>query len=84
MIERQVIVTWHTPEEKLPPVEQMVVASISGRRGNITFDHTFAIVEWWGDEGWIISDWIISEDDLHMDEFVVHAWCDLEPYGGKS
>lgn len=32
MIERMPIVTWYTPAEKLPPVGQIVVASISGSR----------------------------------------------------
>ena len=41
LIERQVIVTWHTPEEKLPPVGEIVVASISGRRGDISYDHAY-------------------------------------------
>ena len=77
MIERQVIATWHRPEEKLPPEGQIVVASISGFTKHTTYDHTFALVEWYGDGlGWELT------DDNNLDEFTVHAWCDLEPYGG--
>ena len=25
-----------------------------------------------------------KEGDIELDEFVVHAWADLTPYGGKS
>ena len=77
MIERMPIVTWYTPEEKLPPVGQIVVASISGFTKHTTYDHTFALVEWYDDGfGWTVP------DDEELVEFVVHAWCDLEPYGG--
>lgn len=76
MIERQVIVTWHTPEEKLPEEGLFVVVSFSGKAGNITYDHTFGIAEWWNDgDGWELYN--------APDEFTIHAWCDLEPYGGK-
>ena len=77
VIERQVIATWYTPEEDLPEEGEIVVATVSGKSGNVKYDSTFALVEWWKDTGWVMS-----EDDKQMDEFVVHAWCDLEPYGG--
>lgn len=77
MIERQVIVTWYTPEEDLPEEGEIVVATVSGMSGNVKYENTFALVEWWKDAGWMMS-----EDDNQLDEFVVHAWCDLEPYGG--
>ena len=41
MIERQVIVTWHKPDEKLPEEGVFVVVSFSGKAGNIRYDHTF-------------------------------------------
>ena len=76
-IERQTIVTWYRPDEKLPPEGDIVVATVSGRRGkNITYDHAFALVSWFPDGlGFAL-------EDIHLDEFTVHAWCDLEPYKG--
>ena len=79
MIERQVIVTWHTPAEKLPPVEEEVIVTISGNSKHTTYDHVFALAVWEGEFGWALTDY----QDI-IDEFTVHAWCDLEPYGGKS
>lgn len=77
MIERQVIVTWYEPWENVPEEGEIVVATISGKRGNVKYENTFALVEWWKGTGWVMS-----EDSIKMDEFVVHAWCDLELYGG--
>lgn len=77
MIERQVIVTWYTPEEKLPAEGNFVVVSYSGRYGNVRCDHTFGIAEWFNDGlGWLIEG---LPDDA---EITVHAWADLEPYKG--
>lgn len=78
-IERQVIVTWYTPEEKLPAEGITVVASISGRWENVTYDHAFALVEWFNDGlGFTMSE--VPE----RKGFTVHAWCDLEPYGSQE
>ena len=79
MIERQVIATWHRPEEKLPEPGEIVIATVSGRRRNTTYDHTFMLVEWYDDGfGWEPT------DGKKLNEFVVHAWCDLKPYGMKE
>ena len=78
MIERQVIVTWHTPAEKLPEKFQTDVATISGKGIGVKYDHAFGLIEWTGDQ------WDMDMVDVDWTEFVVHAWCDLEPYGGKS
>lgn len=76
LIERQVINTWYRPKEKLPPEEwDTVICTISGRAGNITFDHAIEIMGFDQDSGW----WSYSRE---FDELVVHAWCDLEPYKG--
>ena len=78
MIERQQFVTWYTPEEKMPKEGNITVVTISGKRGNITYYHSFALAEWYNDGlGWNLT-------DIDMDEFTVHAWADLTPYGGKS
>ena len=79
LTERQVIVTWYTPEEKLPEEGIFVVATVSGKGPNVTYDHTLMIAKWWGEEGWEISGL-----DFDTEEYVVHAWCDLEPYGGGA
>lgn len=74
-IERQTIVTWYTPEEKHPEEGRIVVASVSGRKKNVTYDHTFTLVSWFEDG----LGYTLENDEL--EEFTVHAWCDLEPYG---
>lgn len=76
MIERQTIVTWYAPAEKLPPEDIFVVVTISGRQGHTTYEHALMLAIWFEDEGWII-DGIEEGADV-----TVHAWCDLEPYGG--
>ena len=74
MIERMQIVNWYTPEEKMPPEGKMVVVTISGKCGSTSMDHAVSIATWFDDgEGWMLN-----ED---ADEFTVHAWCDLKPYG---
>lgn len=78
MIERQVFVTWYTPEEKLPPDDIFVIATISGKCGGVTYDHTFAIATYYSDEGWCFDGMDPEESDASI---TVNAWCDLEPYG---
>ena len=76
LIERQVFVTWYTPEEKLPERDTVVLATISGTGNNIEYYHAFALAEWCRNgEGWFL-------EDAELDTFTVHAWCDIEPYGG--
>ena len=77
MVVRQDIVTWYEPAEKLPPEGQIVVGTISGRKGSITYDHALTLLEWYTD-GWVLT------EGEEMDEFELHAWCDLDPYGGGS
>ena len=77
MIERQVIVNWYTPEEKLPEEGEFVIVTFSGNDQDhrIKYDHTFGIAEWCNDgEGWYLYD--------GPPEFTIHAWSDLEPYQG--
>lgn len=77
MIERQVIVTWYTPEEKLPLEDEYVFCTISGRAKNITFNNAVALMCYCKDEGW----YSLEHD---FDELEVLAWCDLQPYGGDK
>lgn len=79
-VERQTIVTWHRPEERLPDDSCFVIVSVSGKFGHVTYDHAFAIgnyVE--DDDGWWFDDPLLER--FH-DDVTVHAWADLEPYGG--
>ena len=78
LIERQVFVTWYTPDEKLPPEGLIVVATVSGHGANVTFDHAFVLAEWYAEGlGWNLT-------DVTLSDFTVHAWCDLEPYGAEE
>lgn len=78
MIERQVITTWYKPSEKLPEDGNIVVVTISGHTGNVTYDHAFALASYYDDgDGWMLEDYVI-------DNFSIHAWCDLDPYGGTE
>lgn len=73
----QVPVTWY-PEEMQPEEGKIVVVSISGQAGGCTYDHAFALATWVNDGlGWMI-------EDVELDSFEVHAWCDLEPFGGRD
>lgn len=76
-IERQVIVTWHKPEEKLPPEYVSVVATISGKRKNSIYEQAMVMMEW-GDDG---CGWMPVEGP-DFDELTVHAWADLDSYEG--
>lgn len=80
MIERQVITTWHTPEEKAPQEGEIVVVTISGRARNVGFDHALEVAEYYKDEGWFFENMILNSGA----DLTVHAWADLEPYGGKG
>lgn len=77
-IERQVIVTWYTPEERLPEEDVYVVVTMSGHGPYVTYDHALMLATWCEDEGWMIDGLNIDTDEKSI---VVHAWADLEPYG---
>jgi len=83
MIERQVIVTWFTPEEKLPEEGMLVVLSVSGHIGdNIELDHTLKIGSYYEDGlGWDFEGVDEEREDI---DITVHAWADLSPYGFKE
>jgi len=79
IIERQVIATWYTPEEKLPPEDWHVLVTVSGRDGNFIYDHALQIAAWMDDGlGWMVEGF---SDDA---QFTVHAWCDIDPYDFKE
>lgn len=80
MVERQVITTWYKPEEKLPKDGVFVVATISGKTRNITFDHALVTAEYYQGDGWCVEPFDFS---LKHAWLKVHAWADLEPYKGE-
>ena len=77
MIERQVIVDWYTPDQKVPPENIGVITTISGKVGDTQYDHAMVTLFWSNEEGWYSSDY-------DFDYLIVHAWCDLNPYGLKG
>lgn len=80
--ERQVIVTWYKPEEKLPPDETRVVVTFSGITKDTIYSHVIGVA-------WCCSEYECVEpawqiDGLSIDDTVkmhVEAWADLKPYG---
>lgn len=84
MIERQTFVTWYTPEEKKPPEGEIVIVTVSGHVATgttiaVKYDHAFAKATWFDDGyGWELEDVELEEG------YIIHAWCDLEPYGVKE
>lgn len=79
--ERQVIVTWYTPEEKLPPEDVYAVITFSGRRNDYqSYEHAIGTGAYYSDEGWMIE----GMDETESDLMTVEAWCDLDAYGMKQ
>lgn len=77
MIERQVIVTWYDPADKLPEEDIIVVATVSVSCKGLRLERTLLTMSYGGEDGWYAT-------DLQLDDVIVHGWCDLEPYkGGK-
>ena len=72
----QVIVQWHRPSQE-PKEGEIVVATVSYDVGSCHCDHVLDEVWYWKDIGYELS------DGSEVDNLVVHAWCDLEPYGGE-
>ena len=57
MIEKQVITTWNTPEEKMPPEDMIVAVTYSGKDGNIGSDHALGAATWSYDgPGWLVNE----------------------------
>lgn len=80
VVERQVIVTWHKPEEQMPEECVIVPVTFSGRLSRtVTCDHALMIGWWMDKEGWYIE----GLQGYMVANGTVHAWADLEPYGGE-
>ena len=79
LIEKQVIVQWYTPEEKMPEPCTFAVVTFSGKYKNMTCDHALGVAYWCDDgEGWCL------DSGLELDGFTIHAWADLGPYKGGN
>ena len=69
--ERQVIVTWYKPEEKLPPEDEYVVITFSGRRNiNQLYIHALGIGVYYQGDGWLID----GMDEIESDFMTIEAW----------
>ena len=53
---------WIPVEERLPEPDKQVLAIVSGRWENITFDRAYELMSWSSDEGWIREAWPELED----------------------
>ena len=74
--ERQVIVTWYKPAEKLPPVDCNTIITFSGKLQNAEYNHAFGIASYFPGEGWMID----GMDENASDRMTIEAWADLDPY----
>ena len=81
-VERQVIVTWYKPEEKLPPDDRDVIVTFSGSTRECMYIHAFGIAKCCSEceyekPAWGIFGFSVGESmKMH-----VEAWADLDPYG---
>lgn len=53
---------WIPVTERLPEPDTQVLAIVSGRWENITFDRAYELASWSADEGWIMEAWPDLED----------------------
>lgn len=74
MNERIVIDNWYEPQEKYPPVDEIVLCTINGLSKRLIYKRTFALLIWSG-EKWL------SAEGVDFEELEVLAWCDIYPYG---
>ena len=64
----------------MPEEHIFVVVTVSGDFGSIKYDHGITVANWADDgDGWIYDDPILNR---FKDDVIIHAWCDLAPYGG--
>lgn len=75
--ERQVIVTWYRPAEKVPPADYSTIITFSGKSKNVEYKHALGIASYFPGEGWMID----GMDENASDRMTIEAWADLEPYG---
>lgn len=74
---RQQIITWHTPQEKLPEDGKDVLITFSGSSKMIEYNHCLAIGVYWPEK----KEWFIDLFSLYaVEQATVHAWAYVEPY----
>ena len=73
---RQVIVTWYDPAKKLPPEDECVVITFSGRRNiSNSYIHALGIGVYYEGDGWLID----GMSEAESDRMTIEAWADLDP-----
>ena len=75
LVQKQVIVQWYTPEERVPQNDFAVLATVSGKAKGVEFKQALMIMIYDTEEGWFSMEY-------EFDELTVHAWCDIDPYEG--
>ena len=75
LVQKQVIVQWYTPEERIPQNDLTVLATVSGKAKGVEFGHALMIMIYDTEDGWFSMEY-------EFDELTVHAWCDIDPYEG--
>ena len=74
--ERQVIVTWTTPGERLPDPDMYVVVTVNAQAGGSSWENALMTGAYYDDT----DEWEIVGLPEEADYEVV-AWADLDPYG---
>lgn len=74
---RQQIITWHTPQEKLPEPGRKVLVTFSGKPKTMGYNHYLAVGEYWKAERKWMIDGIIPYE---AEQRIINAWADIDPY----
>ena len=78
-IVRQDIITWYRPEEKMPPENQTVVVTFSGKvDGNIYINAIGTAIFY--AEGWEVIGVDNIDCNRNDNNITIEAWCDIDPY----
>ena len=60
-----------------------VATDTTDNDGNVRFHRALVTVEYWNGEGWVVESKEF-DSDMKGSWLTVHAWADLEPYGGDA
>lgn len=83
MKEKQVIVCWYQPDEKLPELNKCVLATVNTTSTISTaiplqyhmYNRLLLVV--YTENGWSVWDY---HEQSKIDDLEIIAWCDIEPY----
>lgn len=67
---RTACVTWYRPEKKMPEEDVLVLATVTGRSGNLAFIRELEFAAWNREDGWAVDGWPGTEN------LQVHMWCE--------